>query len=68
MRCHVARCRRRYSGVFDWDRTLYPSPSDMMDWLEARGLWPVQTKPVSRSAQRALFIAIGQSLVTLSPR
>ena len=29
-----------YSGVFDWDRSLYPSPPDMMDWLELRGLWP----------------------------
>ena len=30
-----------YSGVFDWDSTLYPSPPDMMNWLEDRGLWPV---------------------------
>ena len=29
-----------YSGVFDWDRTLYNSPMAMMDWLETRGLWP----------------------------
>ena len=26
--------------MFDWDRSLYPSPPDMMDWMEARGLWP----------------------------
>ena len=25
-----------YSGVFDWDRTLYNSPMEMMDWLETR--------------------------------
>ena len=29
-----------YSGVFDWDTSLYPSPAGMMDWLERRGLWP----------------------------
>lgn len=30
-----------YSGIFDWDNTLYPSPPALMDWLEQRGLWPV---------------------------
>lgn len=30
-----------YSGVFDWDNTLYPSPPALIDWLEQRGLWPV---------------------------
>ena len=26
-----------YSGVFDWDRTLYNDPMATMDWLETRG-------------------------------
>ena len=32
---------RWYSGVFDWDRSLYPAPARTAAWLDARGLWPV---------------------------
>lgn len=30
-----------YSGVYDWDESLYPNVPKMVDWLRARGLWPV---------------------------
>jgi len=30
-----------YSGVFDYERSLYPDPVAMADWLGERGLWPV---------------------------
>ena len=30
-----------YSGVYDWDESLYPSVPRMVSWLRARGLWPV---------------------------
>eukprot|EP00039_Didymoeca_costata_P004276 m.72389 g.72389 ORF g.72389 m.72389 type:complete len:805 (+) comp12322_c0_seq2:75-2489(+) len=30
-----------YSGLFDWDTTLYPNPQKMVQWLDSRGLWPV---------------------------
>ncbi len=29
-----------YSGWFDWDRSLYPSPGSMVDWFRNRNLWP----------------------------
>ena len=32
---------RMYHGVYDWDTTLYPDPQAMIDWHEARGLWPM---------------------------
>lgn len=30
-----------YSGVFDYDQSLYPNPQAMQEWLTERGLWPV---------------------------
>ena len=30
-----------YGGGFDWDRSLYPSPTEMIGWFDERGLWPV---------------------------
>lgn len=35
-----------YAGLWDWDESLYlldadRHPTGMIDWLEARGLWPV---------------------------
>lgn len=34
---------RMYHGVYDWDQSLYGEspPQAMIDWLEARSLWPI---------------------------